>query len=310
MDQAWRPVMPAHKSRLVRVMSEEQIVDINGTLPYATSIGHHWTGVEVHRYRTCGPLQTKEFRPPQLAIFLPHVDHPVRVRQRVGDHVTTKDVRNDAVTIAPAALTRQVSSERPYELTAIFLDPLVFSDVAHGETVLSYPEIPPQFAISDPLIRSVGMTLDGEMQSNNPKPSFYAERLASILASHIVLTYSGHGNPEMRGRGPHWAKLRRCIEYIQANIDQPLPLDELATIAGMSKFHFAKSFSQAMGIPPHQYLVQARMQKAKGLLSDETMSVEQIASRVGYSDIGQFSVQFLKLMGLSPARYRRHVRQP
>jgi len=165
----------------------------------------------------------------------------------------------------------------------------------------------PQFGIVDPVIRSLGTTLDGEMWCNNPKPSFYAERLASTLASHILVTYSRYRYREMRNRGPHWTKLRRSIEYIDANIDQPLPLDELARMAGMSKFHFAKSFSQAMGIPPHQYLVRARVQKAKGLLTDATLSVSEIASRVGYADTGQFSAQFLKGMGLSPARYRRYV---
>ena len=290
--------MPAHKSRLVRVMSEEQIVGITGTLPYATSIGRNWTGIEVHRYRVSGPSQTKEFRLPQLAIFLPHLDHPCRVRQEVGDQVMTKEVGSDAVTIAPAALTRRASIARPHELTAIFLDPLVFSEIAHCETGLHYPEIMPQFAIADPLIRSLGMTLDGEMRSSNPRPAFYAERLASTLASHIFVTYSGHVYREMRSLGAHWTQLRRCIEHIHGNIEKPLPLDHLAMMAGMSKFHFAKSFCQAMGMPPHQYLVRARMQKARALLSDGTMSLPQIASRVGYSDTGQFSSQFRKLIGL------------
>jgi AraC family transcriptional regulator len=301
--------MPAHKSRLVRVMSEEQIVGITGTLPHATSIGRNWTGVEVHRYRVSGPSQTIEFRLPQLAIFLPHIDRPVRVRQEVGDDTMTKDVGKDAVTIAPAALTRRTSIERQHELTAIFLDPIVFSDIAHTETGVHYPEIMPQFGISDPLIRSIGMTLDGEMRSNNPKPAFYAQRLASTLASHIFVRYSAPVYREMRSLGVHWTKLRRSIEHIHANIDKPLWLDDLAMIAGMSKYHFAKSFRQAMGIPPHQYLVQARIEKARGLLGDEMMSLPQIASRVGYADTGQFSAQFRRAVGLSPAQYRRRARK-
>ena len=87
--------MPAQRSRLVRVMSEEQIVAITGALPYATSIGRNWTGVEVHRYRVSGPSQTIEFRLPQLAIFLPHLDRPCRVRQEVGDAAMTKEVGGD-----------------------------------------------------------------------------------------------------------------------------------------------------------------------------------------------------------------------
>jgi AraC family transcriptional regulator len=223
--------------------------------------------------------------------------------------VITKDVGKDAVTIAPATLTRRAAIERPHELTAIFLDPLVFAGISQTELGLRYPAITPQFGIVDPLIRTLGMTLDGETQSNNPKPSFYAERLASTLASHIFVTYAGPSYRELGGRGAHWTMLRRTIEHIHANIDQPLSLDHLAMIAGMSKFHFAKSFRQAIGSPPRQYLVHARMQKAKGLLSDETLSIPQIASRVGYADPGQFSAQFLRLMGLSPARYRRHARE-
>ena len=134
--------MPAHKSRFVRVMSEEQIVGITGSLPYATSIAQNWTGVEVHRYRVSGPSQTKEFRLPQLAIFLPHLDRPCRVRQEVGAHAVTKDVTRDAVTIAPAALTRRASIERPHELTAIFLDPLT-------DETLSLPQIASRVGYSD-----------------------------------------------------------------------------------------------------------------------------------------------------------------
>ena len=301
--------MPTQKSRLVRVMPEEEIFGITGTLPYATSIGRDWTGVEIHRYRVSGPSDTKAFRLPQLAIFLPHLDHPCRVRQEVGDQAMIKDIGHEAVTIAPAALTRRASIERQHELTAIFLDPLVFSDIANAEIGVHYPEIMPQFGIADPLIRSLGMTLDGEMRSSNPKPAFYVERLASTLASHIFLNYCAPVYREMRRLGAHWTKLRRSIAHIYANVDKPLPLDHLAMIAGMSKFHFAKSFHQAMGIPPHQYVVQARMEKAKALLGDEMMSLAQIASRVGYTDPGQFASQFRKRTGLSPARYRRNARQ-
>src|SRR6201981_4016091 len=133
--------MPAHPSRLVRVMSEEQNVGITGTLPYATSVGRNWTGVEVHRYRVSGPSDTKAFSLPQLAIFLPHLGRPCRVRPRVGDRTMIKDLPQHAVTIAPASLPRRASIARPHELTAIFLGSLFFSDVARCETGHGYPEI-------------------------------------------------------------------------------------------------------------------------------------------------------------------------
>src|SRR5262249_21928751 len=216
--------MPAQRSRLVRVMPEEEIHRITGTLPYATSVSRNWTGIEVHRYALPATSDTKEFKLPQLAIFLPHIDHPVRVREEIGDHVTTKDVGKDALTIAPPALTRRASIERSHEVTMIFLDPLVFSEIAHGETGLHYPEITPQFAIVDPVIRSLGLILDQEMRSTNPKPTSYVERLAVTLASHVFVRYSAPVYREMRSLGSNWTKLRRCIEHMHANIDKPLSL--------------------------------------------------------------------------------------
>src|SRR5262249_38150497 len=147
---------------------------------------------------------------------------------------TTKDVGRNAITIAPAALTRRASIERPHELTAIFLDPLVFREIAHSEAGFQYPEIAPQFGIVDPLIRSLGMTLDGEMRSNDPKPSFYADRPAATMASHIFGAYAGPGERELRGRGAHWTKLRRSIEPLHANIDKPLSLEFRANASEVS----------------------------------------------------------------------------
>src|SRR5215813_7200355 len=229
--------MPAQRSRLVRVMPEEEIHRITGTLPYATSLSRNWTGIEVHRYSLPATSDTKEFKLPQLAIFLPHDKRPKKVRLTVGEDsedTFMKDVSNDVVTIAPAALTRRASIDQPHELTAIFLDPLVFSEIAHGETGLHYPEIMPQFAIVDPVIRSIGLILDHEMRSTNPKPASYVERLAVTLASHIFVTYSAPVYREMRSLGANWTKLRRCIAHMHANIDKALSLDHLAMVARMS----------------------------------------------------------------------------
>jgi AraC family transcriptional regulator len=62
-----------------------------------------------------------------------------------------------------------------------------------------------------------------------------------------------------------------------------------------------------MGIAPHQYLVKLRVEKARKLLAQQTMSVEEVASRVGYADKAHFAAQFRKIVGISPKRYREHA---
>lgn len=297
--------MSVQRSSLVRVMSEEAILTICPALPYLTSFKRNWTGVEVHRYKYAGAIDTKDFKLPQLAIFLPHVNAPCKGRQRIGENTVIRELNNNVVTIAPAGLTRRVWRDQPGEMTAIFLNSLAFSEIARVETGQHYPEIAPQFAIVDPLIRSIGMMLDEEMRSANPKPLSYGETLAAALASHIFSSYAKPVYREMRSLGSHWTQLQRSIEHIHDNIDKRLSLDQLAGIANMSKFHFAKSFREAMGIAPHQYLVKLRIEKARKLLTDPALSLSEVAKRVGYSDIGQFSAQFRKAAGASPKRYRR-----
>jgi AraC family transcriptional regulator len=288
-------------------MSEHEVLAIAGGPPDVTSVRRNWIGVEVHRYRFPQPTNTGDFTLPQLTIFLPHVDRPRKVQQKIDQDTLTREVTNDVVTIVPAGLRRQVSTNLPFELTAIFLDPIVFSEIARTETDHHYPEVIPQFAIVDPVIRSLGMALDHEMRSSNPKPASYAEGLATTLASHIFATYSSPVYQQMRSVGPHWTKLRRCIAHMHANFEQVLSLDRLAMVAGMSKFHFAKSFRDSMGMAPHQYLVKLRVEKARALLGDEALSLPQVAHRVGYADVGQFAAQFRRVIGLSPTQYRRQA---
>ena len=126
--------MPTQESQLVRVMSEPEILAITGVLPYVTSVARNWIGVEVHRYRFPRATDFDDFTLPQLTVFLPHVDRPRKVQQEIESDKLTRQVTNDVVTIAPAGLRRRVSTSMPSELTAIFLDPLVFSEIARTET--------------------------------------------------------------------------------------------------------------------------------------------------------------------------------
>jgi AraC family transcriptional regulator len=290
----------------VRALSEAAIRNAIDTMPYRTSCKLNWPGVEVHRYRitaVAGP----EHCFPHLAIYLPHVEQPFNAELTVGRAATLKArFHNDCISIMPAGVTRQFrrDSATPYELTAIFLDPLMLTGIARAQTGVDFPEIIPQFGITDPLIRSIGMLLDAELALEHPSPRIYAESLVAALAAQVFAKYAKPVLDDMRSLGGNWAQLRRSIEHINENLDKELLLDDIARVANMSKYHFAKSFRQVIGVPPHQYLVRMRVEKARKLLGNEEMSLEEVASRVGYVDIGQFSEQFCKIVGTTPRRYR------
>jgi AraC family transcriptional regulator len=289
---------------LVRAISEEAIRRIARTMPYRTSCRLNWSGVEVHRYKFEAAGESVEHTYPRLSIFLHHTDQPIQGEMHIGGITVRALLGNETVSIAPPAFPLSTKREGPCEITAIFLDPVMISDIARAETGIENPEVLPQFGIRDPLIRAIGNTLDAELASERPTPRVYAESLAAAMAAHIFARYT---NPVYRGQhcaGLNRTQLRRVLDYIHDNLDRELALDEIAAVANLSKYHFAKSFRAAMGIAPHQYIVKVRIEKARKLLAVDSISVEEVANRVGYADKGHFAYQFHKIVGVSPNRYR------
>lgn len=102
-------------------------------------------------------------------------------------------------------------------------------------------------------------------------------------------------------------QIRAVVEYMENNLDQPLPIALLAKVSGYSSAHLMRSFREIHGISPHRMLISLRMKRASWLLLNEpTLSVKQIAGRVGYVRPLNFSAEFRRRYGLSPQRYRRY----
>jgi len=108
----------------------------------------------------------------------------------------------------------------------------------------------------------------------------------------------------LRQSGLPGYKLRRAVDFIQAHIDQPIHLEQLAASVALSPFHFHRQFKKAMGMTPHQYIVQLRMDRAKKLLSNSDMPLAAVAAQVGFADQSHFSSTFRRTTSMTPRIYR------
>ncbi|HEX4258599.1 MAG TPA: AraC family transcriptional regulator [Streptosporangiaceae bacterium] len=100
---------------------------------------------------------------------------------------------------------------------------------------------------------------------------------------------------------PH---LRQAHDHIDRHYASPIGLDELARVAGVSKYHFARSFEAAYGLTPIRYLTRRRVERAQDLLRHANLTVTEICFLVGFSSLGSFSSLFNRLVGEPPTAYR------
>lgn len=103
--------------------------------------------------------------------------------------------------------------------------------------------------------------------------------------------------------------VRRAIEYIHANLEGNVRLGNIADAAGMSVYHFSRTFRRVTGLAPHRYLTRARVERVKGLLLQSDHGLAAIADEAGFTDQSHMSKAFRRMTGTSPAVFRNECRR-
>lgn len=160
-------------------------------------------------------------------------------------------------------------------------------------------------ATRDPMIESMATVWRRELAEGGAGGQLYTESLGTALAVHLLRNY-GDGvtrlRPVMGGLGA--LRLRRVIDYAEAHLSEDVSLDDLAQVAGLSTHHFAEAFKVSTGRPPHRYLTERRIHRAKTLLLGNQRSVAEVALTVGFASHSHFTVNFRKATGTTPSRFR------
>jgi AraC-like DNA-binding protein len=134
------------------------------------------------------------------------------------------------------------------------------------------------------------------------------DEIAVALAARLVEVASGR--PEQRSRNPARDRARavRAALWLDEHAHEPVDLEDGASEAGLSPFHFLRVFAKVLGVTPHQYVVRSRLKRAARLLAREDGSITDIAIDVGFADLSNFVRTFHRVAGVSPREYRRAAR--
>jgi len=210
-----------------------------------------------------------------------------------------------SVCILPSGLEHKATIEGISEYLALYVEPALVTRAAFDSRRSTSFEIAETYTRSDPVISNVGLALLAERDSEDLSGRLYAESLANVLAVHLLRYYTNddHLAPRFHG-GLSGIKLRKVTDYIAANYSQDIKLAELAEVAGMSSFHFAREFKRTTGTTPHQYLIKFRVERAKALLNENQLTLVEVGLRSGFSHQSHFTRLFRKVTGTTPHLYR------
>lgn len=170
--------------------------------------------------------------------------------------------------------------------------------------VLSY-----ESAFDDPLLAEIAQAIVSELRVQTSAGSLLIDALAGSLAARLIQKHTSSPSAQIFPRPPRGGldrrRLSRVLAYIEAHLEGDLAIDRMASIAYLSRYHFARAFKQAVGQSPHRYVSAKRLERAKALLTASDRSLVDIALALRFSCQANFTRAFKQAMGQTPGQYRR-----
>jgi AraC family transcriptional regulator len=214
--------------------------------------------------------------------------------------------------VVPAGTAGRVRWSGGFEWLHIYLEPGLVARVAAEAFDLDPARltVAPLDGLDLPHLRAAMLAVDTELTSGGCGGTLAAESLANVLAVHLIRHVVAPRRPLRRRDGalPR-GRLRPVVEYIEEHLDAGPRLEQMAAVAHLSPYHFARQFKRATGLAPHQYVIMRRVERAKQILQAGTdLSLAEVAQNAGFSDQSQFTYHFRRLVGVTPGRFQTPAR--
>jgi AraC family transcriptional regulator len=197
---------------------------------------------------------------------------------------------------------------RPSQRVILSIDETYLLRAAQELEKKGHLEFENQWIFEDRQLLLLVSELRREMEAGWETGALYGDHLGMSLCIALIQKYSRTATNAMVAKGGiSRIRLQRVLEYIAANGHLEITLDDLAQVSDMSRFHFARLFRSSMGVTPHRYVMDQRLQAAKALLRLDTRSVSEIAIESGFTNAGHFARVFRRYVGVSPSEWKHQA---
>lgn len=255
------------------------------------------------------PLQTTESAIAHPFVIY-HLSRPTEVtRKIVGSSRERALISPRRLCVTPGEATTRWEHHGHPEILQVYIRESVYSAAVNEMYGCdkSAAQVVPRFAILDPLLEQLCITIARALRDGTVEDGIYTDTLAQMIAVHLARYHCSRSRPLHVAATkpiPSW-KIRRLVDFIEENLDRDLSLEAMATEVAVSPLYLPRSFKAAVGQSPHQYVIRRRIERAKELLTSGDLPIVDVALAVGFSSQSHLSSWFLRLVGVSPAEYRR-----
>lgn len=223
------------------------------------------------------------------------------VQRRLGGMLKDESARSGDIVFCPHGVPHSADWGEKVSFSLIFVEPR-FLDADRGNL-----ELVPGFAQSDPIIYGIGQGLRSRSQKGEFISQLYLDSISSFLSTHLLEHYS-IGRKIKNSSALSQKDLQLLREYIDANLDRKLGLEELASVLNISHGNLSRLFKQATNKTVYRYVIESRLDRAARLLRTTGSGIEEIALLTGFVGQSHLIKSFRDHFSITPHQYRQAIK--
>ena len=280
--------------------------------PSETSYRMGWNGMQAVRYPSTPASGEYSLPPVSLHAIALTLRPPEKFHMRSEALKLDRPLPTGSIILIPAGSAVQADWQGSRDILRIYLEPSIVAQVATEsfEFDSTRTVVPPFYSPDAPELRSAIMAVYHELRVGGGNGvQLLVESLANILSVHLIRHITGVQRlPTSADSVLPRRTVDTVTEYIMENLEGNLTLDQMAAIAHLSPAHFARQFKATKGLPPYQYVIARRVERAQHLLQADKLGLAEVALRVGFYDQSHFSSHFKRIVGITPRQFRISAR--
>ena len=221
----------------------------------------------------------------------------------------TSWLRPGMMWVMPQGSRHGVRFESNVEGIALAFEPATFDHLVQSANGKHSLTIMQSLAACPPKIEHLMRALLHESLDSSTEEGLGLECIATAIALGICQHAGALSTPTKTAPRLAPKQIRAVQAYVETHLHQQISLADLAATAGLSSFHFLRSFKGSLSTTPARYVLDRRMERARYLLKVSRTTVSEVGISVGFEDVSHFSRAFRRVLGVTPSAFRSAVQQ-